>query len=304
MCGLIETCNFMVYCMVSIPPFLTNQTKQYCSYCLNTIHKTKALLSILDAEPRRVRESLTNSCQGAAWVFGLQMILKLFSFGRKSKKSRKRTDKQGGDSEKPLKRESVVDAPGPARKKRSRIVNPIESDENYISRVDVKITIPDDLKQWLIDDWDLVTRQKQLVPIPRKKNIKEILDEYIKSRTANPDEGFKPGVVQEVADGIQEYFNVMLGTQLLYKFERTQYGDILAEHTNLPMSHLYGAEHLLRLFVKLGNALSFSNLDEKSVQFVVTHIQDFLDYLSKKADSLFTTDYETATPEYHRRAAT
>lgn len=203
-----------------------------------------------------------------------------------------------------MKRESVVDAPGPARKKRSRIVNPIESDENYISRVDVKITIPDDLKQWLIDDWDLITRQKQLVPIPRKKNIKEILDEYIKSRTANPDEGFKPGVVQEVADGIQEYFNVMLGTQLLYKFERTQYGDILAEHTNLPMSHLYGAEHLLRLFVKLGNALSFSNLDEKSVQFVVTHIQDFLDYLSKKADSLFTTDYETATPEYHRRAAT
>lgn len=222
----------------------------------------------------------------------------------KSKKSRKRTDKQGGDSEKPVKRESLVDAPGPARKKRSRISNPIESDENYISRVDVKITIPDDLKQWLIDDWDLVTRQKQLVPIPRKKNIKEILDEYIKSRTSNPDEGFKPGVVQEVADGIQEYFNVMLGTQLLYKFERTQYGDVLAEHTNLPMSHLYGAEHLLRLFVKLGNALSFSNLDEKSVQFVVTHIQDFLDYLSKNADSLFTTDYETATPEYHRRAAT
>lgn len=222
----------------------------------------------------------------------------------KSKKSRKRTDKSAGENEKPLKCESVVEAPGPARKKRSRIANPIESDENYISRVDVKITIPDDLKQWLIDDWDLVTRQKQLVPIPRKKNIKEILDEYIKSRTANPDEGFKPGVVQEVADGIQEYFNVMLGTQLLYKFERTQYGDVLAEHTNLPMSHLYGAEHLLRLFVKLGNALSFSNLDEKSVQFVVTHIQDFLDYLAKNADSLFTTDYETAAPEYHRRAAT
>ncbi|PFX21504.1 mortality factor 4-like protein 1 [Stylophora pistillata] len=234
----------------------------------------------------------------------LQKQRELREQNSKSKKSRKRTDKQGGDSEKPFKRESVVDAPGPARKKRSRIANPIESDENYISRVDVKITIPDDLKQWLIDDWDLVTRQKQLVPIPRKKNIKEILDEYIKSRTSNPDGRFKPGVVQEVADGIQEYFNVMLGTHLLYKFERTQYGDVLAEHTNLPMSHLYGAEHLLRLFVKLGNALSFSNLDEKSVQFVVTHIQDFLDYLSKNADSLFTTDYETATPEYHRRAAT
>lgn len=212
-----------------------------------------------------------------------------------------------GENDKPnLKRvaEPAVEVPGPARKKRSRLANPIESDENYISRVDVKITIPDDLKQWLIDDWDLITRQKQLVPIPRTKNIKEILDEYIKSRAANPDDGLKPGVVQEVADGIQEYFNVMLGTQLLYKFERTQYGDILTDHSNLPMSHLYGAEHLLRLFVKLGNALSFSSLDEKSVQFVVTHIQDFLDYLSKNADSLFSTDYETATPEYHRRAAT
>lgn len=212
-----------------------------------------------------------------------------------------------GENEKPLKREPpppVIEAPGPVRKKRARITNPIDSDENYISRVDVKITIPDDLKQWLIDDWDQVTRQKQLVPIPRKKNIKEILDEYIKSRSTHSDDGLKPGVVQEVSDGIQEYFNVMLGTQLLYKFERTQYGDVLTEHMNLPMSHLYGAEHLLRLFVKLGSALSFSSLDEKSVQFVVTHIQDFLEYLSKNADSLFTTDYETATPEYHRRAAT
>ena len=192
----------------------------------------------------------------------------------------------------------------PARKKRSRITNAVENEENFVSRVDVKIAIPDDLKQWLIDDWDLITRQKQLVPIPRKKNITEILDEYIKSRAANPDDGLKPGVVQEVADGVQEYFNVMLGTQLLYKFERTQYGDVLVDHPNLPMSHLYGAEHLLRLFVKLGNALSFSSLDEKSVNFVVTHIQDFLEYMSRNADSLFSTDYETATPEYIRRAAT
>ncbi|XP_067040321.1 mortality factor 4-like protein 1 [Acropora muricata] len=226
----------------------------------------------------------------------------------KSKKSRKRTDKiaQGESDKSNLKRvsEAAAEVTVPARKKRSRITNAAENEENFVSRVDVKIAIPDDLKQWLIDDWDLITRQKQLVPIPRKKNITEILDEYIKSRAANPDDGLKPGVVQEVADGVQEYFNVMLGTQLLYKFERTQYGDVLVDHPNLPMSHLYGAEHLLRLFVKLGNALSFSSLDEKSVNFVVTHIQDFLEYMSRSADSLFSTDYETATPEYIRRAAT
>lgn len=90
-CCLPCRCNFMVYCLVSIPPFLTNQTKQHCSYCLNTIHKTKALLTILDAEPRRVRESLTNSCQVISFFFHIaindehfiRMILSLEMSGEK-----------------------------------------------------------------------------------------------------------------------------------------------------------------------------------------------------------------------------
>ena len=224
----------------------------------------------------------------------------LLSCCRKSKKARKKIEKGSDVLDKSHKRDGSSDSQ--SRRKRSRLNNS-ENDDSFLPRMDIRIAIPQELQHWLVDDWDLVTRQKQLVPLPRKKTVHHILQDYVQSVVDNPN-GVRPGVAAEMTQGIKEYFNVMLGTQLLYKFERPQYGDLLNDMPNKSMCEIYGVEHLLRLFIRLGSALSYSNFDEKSMQFVVLCIQDFLNYLSREADALFSLDYINATLEYHRRATT
>ncbi len=49
-------------------------------------------------------------------------------------------------------------------------------------------------------------------------------------------------------EGIQAYFDRALGSILLYRFERKQYQQIQQKHEDTPLSQIYGAEHLVRLF--------------------------------------------------------
>ncbi|KAG8440821.1 hypothetical protein GDO86_006526 [Hymenochirus boettgeri] len=191
----------------------------------------------------------------------------------------------------------------PPRKKRARIDPTVESEETFMNRVEVKVKIPEELKPWLVDDWDLITRQKQLFNLPAKKNVETVLEEYAAYKKSRGNTDNKEYAVNEVVAGIKEYFNVMLGTQLLYKFERPQYADILADHPDAPMSQIYGAPHLLRLFVRIGAMLSYTPLDEKSLVLLLNYLHDFLKYLAKNGSTLFSaSDYEVAPPEYHRKA--
>lgn len=59
-------------------------------------------------------------------------------------------------------------------------------------------------------------------------------------------------MLAEVMSGIVLYFDKALGNILLYRFERAQYVDIRRKTAEArPMSEIYGAEHLLRLFGQL-----------------------------------------------------
>uniref|UniRef100_A0A452HKS1 Mortality factor 4-like protein 1 n=1 Tax=Gopherus agassizii TaxID=38772 RepID=A0A452HKS1_9SAUR len=236
----------------------------------------------------------------------------------KTKKNKQKTPGIGEGS-------STSETPQPPRKKRARVDPTVESEETFMNRVEVKVKIPEELKPWLVDDWDLITRQKQIIiyffpgiftqavlPIPHlkplfylpaKKNVDSILEDYASYKKSRGNTDNKEYAVNEVVAGIKEYFNVMLGTQLLYKFERPQYAEILADHPDAPMSQVYGAPHLLRLFVRIGAMLAYTPLDEKSLALLLNYLHDFLKYLAKNASTLFSaSDYEVAPPEYHRKA--
>jgi mortality factor 4-like protein 1 len=116
--------------------------------------------------------------------------------------------------------------------------------------------MPDSLKAILVDDWEKVTRENRLVPLPSKTPVSQFLADYSASEGAKRREGSaEADILEEVIAGVKEYFNKSIGRILLYRFERPQWSDIHAQLNKgtgdltgkLP-TDIYGVEHLCRLF--------------------------------------------------------
>ncbi|KAJ9091194.1 hypothetical protein QFC19_009190 [Naganishia cerealis] len=173
---------------------------------------------------------------------------------------------------------------GRASKKRPRDVA-FDTEDAYVKRPEIKIPIPDVLKVKLVDDWEYITKNHQLVTLPRTPNVKEITEEfkaYVESKKANSASASakltKSGaVLAEVMNGIVLYFDKALGNNLLYRFERAQYMDIRRKTGECrPMSEVYGAEHLLRLFVNLPSYIAHTTMDTESVNMMREHIMELM----------------------------
>ena len=167
----------------------------------------------------------------------------------------------------------------------------------------VNIIIPNELQALIADDWDFVSRQKLLFHLPAKVTVHKILKKYLDELTSLSN---NPSNVKQMILGLQEYFNVMLGSQLLYKFERPQYGEMLTKYPGLNPSQIYGAFHFLRFFVQLETILpKQKDISEKNMKLVLFYIHDCLQFLKNHKDKFFkVNEYETAPAEYHRRAMT
>ncbi|GAK66041.1 MRG-domain-containing protein [Moesziomyces antarcticus] len=208
--------------------------------------------------------------------------------------------------------------------KRSR--DTVETEDDFLKRPEVKISFPDELKLQLVDDWESITKNGMLVPLPRKPCVKDILQDYKKHYLAHKRDGAKrsPHVVDEVLKGLKLYFDRSLGQNLLYRFERAQYveyrkkngpkmgdGDVGNARSgngsmggDMEPSDVYGAEHLLRLFVNLPSIIVHTSMDTESISLLKDHLAEFLAYIAREKHRLFVREYEAASPAYHRISST
>ena len=61
---------------------------------------------------------------------------------------------------------------------------------------------------------------------------------------------------------------------------------------------LYGAEHLLRLFVKLPELLAQCKMQREHMQVLVSKLMELLKFIQANKAKYFVTQYESATDEY------
>lgn len=122
--------------------------------------------------------------------------------------------------------------------------------------------MPDNLKSLLVDDWENVTKNQQVVALPAKASVNQILDDYNDEEKPKRATSADLDVLEEVVMGMREYFDKSLDKILLYKFEREQYRTLRNKWENGSGNYadkgpldIYGAEHLTRLFGMSSSAI-------------------------------------------------
>ncbi|KAA8565372.1 hypothetical protein EYC84_011080 [Monilinia fructicola] len=181
-------------------------------------------------------------------------------------------------------------------------------EENFHIRPSINIVIPDHIKAILVDDWENVTKSQQLVPLPHKKSVTQILDDWLEfEKPKRPVGSAQADILEEIVAGLKEYFERCLGRILLYRFERQQYTDFRQmwdDETSEQKcaSDTYGAEHLCRLLVTLPELVAQTNMDLQSVNRLREELGKLTNWIGKNAKDYFVNEYETPGAEYVDKA--
>ncbi|KAF4507197.1 hypothetical protein G6O67_005860 [Ophiocordyceps sinensis] len=230
---------------------------------------------------------------------------------QKNSKQPKKNPKSGGESARGSEERGSAAAQGGARGGRRGKDWELEQDDAFHSKPMINIPVPDHVQAMLVDDWENITKNNQLVPLPHPKPVSQILESYLAYEKPHREEGSSSmDILEEVIAGLREYFEKALSRILLYRFERHQYMDVrkMWDTNNEENSEyksvcdVYGAEHLARLIISLPELLAQTNMDQQSVSRLREEMGKFTVWLSRNCETCFVSEYETPSQEYIDKA--
>ncbi|KAF9447084.1 MRG-domain-containing protein [Macrolepiota fuliginosa MF-IS2] len=198
-----------------------------------------------------------------------------------------------------------------AARKDGRGTKRAREEDDASKKPDMKLVIPELLKVVLVDDWEAITKNNQLVSLPRSPTVQELLEqwqEYMLKLEPKPNYLREPKLVlPTIVSGLTCYFDRSLGANLLYRFERPQYANVRKQYITgahvivgqeKEMSQIYGAEHFLRMLVSLPQMIACSTLDMESVHLIRDYVNELLIWISNEREQLFLAEYPSASLPY------
>ncbi|KAK3067504.1 Esa1p-associated factor [Teratosphaeriaceae sp. CCFEE 6253] len=194
-------------------------------------------------------------------------------------------------------RSSAIPQP-PRGTKRGREIEGIDKEEDFLRRPAVRLFMPDPLKSILVDDWEKVTKEQKLAPVPSPTPVTRFLNEYETSEMAHrrPNSA-DADILEEVVAGVKEYFNKSLGRILLYRFERQQFFEMHkaveaghGEHAGKTLADVYG--------LSMPDLIAHTNMDAQSVSRLREELTKMTSWLAKRLEKYLGNEYQHAGQEY------
>jgi len=216
---------------------------------------------------------------------------------------------------KTIKRSADQTVVGRTRKKKSQrtrlkqdVVSGNDNDGNEREERNAKMNlkIPFNLQKQLVADWERI-HKNELLSLPCSPCVVDILEKWGAKERRKKHTPTAQNTIQILIRGLTDFFDSALSRCLLYDFERQQHEEELKKFKSknrrdkkkiFKASKVYGAEHFLRLFVKLPDLFADMDVSDEDHQFFQPQVVDILKFLSKSSSSMFSKAYEPADERY------
>ena len=240
---------------------------------------------------------------------------RLLPFNNENEEKKKTLDLLFKENMNRQKKRKIEDATSTRRKKKSQRTKgkqsavsksgqktgDIQSGEEDSSVTKMNLKIPFNLQKQLVADWERIHKH-ELMSLPCSPCVMDILEKWAAKERRKKHTPTAQNTIKIVTKGLIDFFDSALSKCLLYAFERQQYDEESKRSKRkkkpLKASQTYGAEHFLRLFVKLPDLFVDMNVSDEDQQFFHQQLADILKFLSKQSGTMFSKKYEQASETY------